>query len=78
MDYYDGKHQNLHQNKVIVQGIEPWIMLPQNKAFQLSLSYTNHFYGKKHVFNTKSGPQAPQGANFKGALGGTYAVPEGQ
>ena len=26
---------------VIVQGIEPWIMLPQNKAFQLSLSYTN-------------------------------------
>ena len=27
---------------MIVQGIEPWIMLPQNKAFQLSLSYTNH------------------------------------
>ena len=29
-------------NKIaIVQGIEPWIMFPQNKAFQLSLSYTN-------------------------------------
>ena len=28
----------------IVQGIEPWIMLPQNKAFQLSLSYTNHSF----------------------------------
>ena len=36
-----------------VQGLKPWIMLPQNKAFQLSLSYTNLLDQDYFIFKNK-------------------------